>query len=166
MTITDVHKDTSAHTMTVTTEWEAPIERVWQLWADPRKLERWWGPPAFPATVVEHDLRPGGVVRYFMTGPAGEQHHGFWNVIAVEEPTSLDLQDGFADADGNAMTDLPGTEFTVRLTALPSGSTRMTIASRFGSAAAMEQLLQMGMEEGLREALGQIDAILAGAATA
>jgi hypothetical protein len=40
--------------------------------------------------------------------------------------------------------------------------TRMSIESKFPDAAAMEQLLAMGMEQGLREAVGQIDAILAG----
>lgn len=56
-----------------------------QLWADPRKLERWWGPPTYPATVVEHDLRAGGKVAYLMTSPEGEQHHGWWKVLEVDE---------------------------------------------------------------------------------
>ena len=42
-----------------------------------------------------------------------------------------------------------------------NGRTRMTIESIFPDAAAMEQLLAMGQEEGLTEAVGQIDAILA-----
>ena len=100
MTVTDIHKDPTALTMTVASEWDAPIARVWQLWADPRKLERWWGPPTFPATVVEHDLRPGGKVSYFMTSPEGEQYHGWWKVVAVDEPHRLELEDGFADTDG------------------------------------------------------------------
>ena len=58
MAVTDVHKDPTELTMTIASEWDAPIARVWQLWADPRKLERWWGPPTYPATVVEHELRP------------------------------------------------------------------------------------------------------------
>ena len=57
MTVTDIHKDPTALIMTVVSEWDAPIARVWQLWADPRKLERWWGPPTYPATVVEHESR-------------------------------------------------------------------------------------------------------------
>ena len=101
MTVTDVRKDPTALTMTVASEWDAPIARVWQLWADPRKLERWWGPPTYPATVVEHDLRPGGTVSYFMTSPEGEQLYGWWKVVAVEEPHRLDLEDGFADTEGN-----------------------------------------------------------------
>jgi hypothetical protein len=36
----------------------------------------------------------------------------------------------------------------------------MSIESEFPSAEAMEQVLAMGMEEGLKDAVGQIDAIL------
>ena len=51
MTVTNVTKDTEALTLTLDAEFAAPPERVWQLWADPRQLERWWGPPAYPATM-------------------------------------------------------------------------------------------------------------------
>ena len=44
--------------------------------------------------------------------------------------------------------------------AIGSGTTRMTMSSRFPSREAMQQVLDMGMEEGLRQAMGQIDAIL------
>lgn len=161
MTVTDVRKDMNALTMTVASEWDAPIARVWQLWADPRKLERWWGPPTYPATVVEHDLRPGGKVSYFMTGPEGEQHHGWWNVVGVEEPNRLDLEDGFADTDGNPDDAMPTMQFSVTFAELPGGATRMLIETRFPSREAMEQVISMGMEEGLAGAMSQIDAILA-----
>ncbi len=161
MTVTDVHKDLDALSMTISTEWDAPIARVWQLWADPRKLERWWGPPTYPATATEHQLRAGGTVKYFMTGPEGEQFHGYWNVVAVDEPKRLDMRDGFADAEGTPNDEMPATDFTVTFDELPSGATRMVIESRFPSREAMEQLIAMGMDEGITAAMGQIDAILA-----
>lgn len=161
MPVTDVHKDTTALTMTVTSEWDAPIGRVWQLWADPRKLEKWWGPPTYPATVVDHALRPGGKVTYFMTSPEGERFHGFWDVLAVDEPHRLDLQDGFAHGDGTPNESMPSSRFTVTFAELPNGSTRMLIETRFPSREAMDQLVEMGMEEGLEAAMGQIEAILA-----
>ena len=71
MSVTDIHKDPEQLTMTVVTELDAPVDRAWQLWADPRKLERWWGPPTYPATFVDHDLTPGGRCSYYMTGPGG-----------------------------------------------------------------------------------------------
>jgi uncharacterized protein YndB with AHSA1/START domain len=161
MTVTDVRKDPTALSMTVASEWEAPIARVWELWADPRKLERWWGPPTYPATVVEHNLHQGGKVTYFMTGPEGDQHHGWWKVLAVDEPHRIELEDGFADADGKPNDALPTTRSIVTLAELPSGGTRMLIEALFPSREAMDQLIEMGMAEGLAAAMGQIAAILA-----
>jgi uncharacterized protein YndB with AHSA1/START domain len=161
MPVTDVHKDTTALTMTIASEWDAPIDRVWQLWADPRKLERWWGPPTYPATVVEHELRPGGKVSYYMTGPEGDKHHGWWKIIAVEEPHHLHMEDGFADADGNPSDTMPVTRSTVTIAELSSDRTRMVIESKFPSPEAMAKLIEMGMDEGMSEAMGQIEAILA-----
>ena len=84
MTVTSVEKDPDALTMVITAELDATVERAWQLWADPRQLERWWGPPTYPATFVDHDLSPGGRVSYFMTGPEGSKSHGYWDVVAVD----------------------------------------------------------------------------------
>ena len=69
MTVISPARDAETRTLTITAEFDADRERVWQLWADPRQLERWWGPPTYPATVEDHDLTPGGTVTYFMTGP-------------------------------------------------------------------------------------------------
>src|SRR3954447_520711 len=71
MTVTNVSKDPAAATMAVTAEFDASTEAVWQLWADPRLLERWWGPPTYPATMVDHDLVAGGRAAYYMTRPHG-----------------------------------------------------------------------------------------------
>jgi len=161
MTVTAVRKDPERLTMTLDAEFDVSPERVWQLWADPRQLERWWGPPTYPATVTSHDLRTGGRVEYHMTGPEGDQPAGFWEVVEAEAPHRLVFRDGFADADGRPNSDMPLTEARVTITELARGRTRMTIESTFPDAAAMEQLLAMGMEEGLTLAVGQIDAILA-----
>ncbi|MGH2477491.1 MAG: SRPBCC family protein, partial [Candidatus Limnocylindrales bacterium] len=89
MSVISVDKDFDSLTLTLVAEFDAPIERVWQLWADPRKLERWWGPPSYPATVESHDLTAGGEVTYFMAGPAGETSRGWWRVTSVDPPKSL-----------------------------------------------------------------------------
>jgi uncharacterized protein YndB with AHSA1/START domain len=160
MSVTNVHKEPEALRMTITTQLAATAERSWQLWADPRQLERWWGPPTFPATVIDHDLVAGGRVSYFMSGPEGEKFHGWWEVVAVEPPTRLELIDGFADDAGQPNPDMPTTRMIVTLT--PSdGGTAMAIETNFPSVEAMEQLLSMGIDEGMAEAMGQIDAILA-----
>ena len=89
MTVVSVDRDFDELTLVLVAEFEAPVERVWQLWADPRQLERWWGPPTYPATMEEHDLKPGGTVTYYMTSPEGERHRGWWLSTAVDPPASL-----------------------------------------------------------------------------
>ena len=161
MTVTAVQKDPKSLSMTITAEFDASPERVWQLWADPRQLERWWGPPTYPATFTRHDLTPGSRVEYHMTGPEGDQPKGFWDVLETDPPRSLVFRDGFANDDGTPNDALPRNEGRVTIEEIGAGRTRMSIESRFPSTEAMEQVLAMGMEEGLREAVGQIDAILA-----
>jgi len=160
MSVTSVEKDANSLTMTITAQFDAPPTRVWQVWQDPRQLERWWGPPTYPATVVGHDLTPGGSVTYFMTGPEGDTHHGWWRVSAVEAPRYLEFVDGFADADGNPNPEMPVT--TTRVSLLEeSGGTRMQVTTVFPTAQAMDQLIATGMEEGMAAAMEQIDGLLA-----
>jgi len=164
MTVTNVQKDPDALTMAITAEFDAPAERVWQLWSDPRQLERWWGPPTYPATVVDHELAPGGRVSYFMTSPEGEKYHGWWRVISVDAPRALELEDGFADDAGQPNPDMPTTITRATFAERAGGGTTMTILTQFPSVEAMEQMAEMGMEEGMRSAMGQMDDILAAAA--
>jgi uncharacterized protein YndB with AHSA1/START domain len=161
MTVTAVRKDPQRLTLTIEAEFDASVERIWHLWADPRQLERWWGPPTYPATVTTHDLTPGGRVAYHMTGPAGDQPHGYWDVLAVEPPRRLLLRGGCAHADGTPNTDMPISTIRVGIEEVAPGRTRMSIESVFPTAEAMEHALAMGTDEGLSQAVGQIDALLA-----
>ena len=161
MTVTAVRKDTEALTLTLDAEFDASPDRVWQLWADPRQLERWWGPPTYPATFTKHDLTPGSRVHYHMTGPEGDQPKGYWDILEVEPPHRLVVRDGFANDDGTPNDAFPPGEMRVTIEEAGAGRTRMSIESLHPSREAMEQVLAMGMEEGLTQAVGQIDAILA-----
>jgi Activator of Hsp90 ATPase homolog 1-like protein len=100
MGVTSVVKDVDRLTLTLVADFAAPPERVWRLWADPRLLERWWGPPSHPATVEAHDLRPGGAVTDVLTGPAGAQARGWWRVTSVDPPTALEFIDGSPTTTG------------------------------------------------------------------
>lgn len=132
MSVTSVDKDFADLALTLIADFDAPAERVWELWADPRRLERWWGPPTHPATFEEHDLSPGGGVTYFMTSPEGEKVRGWWQITSVEPPTSLDFIDGFADQDGKPVPDMPVSTVAMRLVER-DGGTRMELRSVFDS---------------------------------
>ena len=159
MSVTRVEKDFERLTLTVVADFDAPIERVWRLWADPRLLERWWGPPSYPATVEVHDLTPGGEVTYFLTGPQGEKSHGWWRITSVDPPKSLEFTDGFADQDGNPIADMPTTRVRMQLTER-DGGTRMELRSIFGSREQMEQMVRLGAMDAFAAAIGQMDALL------
>ena len=152
-------KNLEALSFTLVAEFDAGVERVWQLWEDPRQLERWWGPPTWPATFEQFEFQSGGKAGYYMTGPEGEKAGGWWRFTAIQAPNKLEFDDGFADENGAPVDDLGITHATVSLEEA-GGRTRMTIVSTFESEEQMEQMVQMGMEEGMREAVGQIDAIL------
>jgi uncharacterized protein YndB with AHSA1/START domain len=98
-------------------------------------------------------------VNYFMTGPEGDKTHGWWRILAVDAPHLLELQDGFGDDSGVPNPDMPLTSMRVVLSEA-GGVTQMVTTSTFPSLEAMQQLENMGMEEGLRAATGQMDEIL------
>jgi uncharacterized protein YndB with AHSA1/START domain len=160
VTVVGTDKDVQALTMTFVAEFDASVERVWQVWQDPRQLERWWGPPMWPATFSQHDFAIGGGSRYYMTGPEGEKSHGWWTITAIDPPRRLEFDDGFADENGEPVPTADKTHAVVTLEAAGAG-TRMTTVTRFASVEQLERHLAMGMEDGMRRALGQIDALLA-----
>ncbi|MFJ3958246.1 SRPBCC domain-containing protein [Arthrobacter sp. NPDC090010] len=160
MTVVSSVKDFEALTLTIVNEFDASVDRVWQLWEDPRQLERWWGPPTWPATFTEFEFTAGGSAKYHMTGPEGDKAHGWWKFLAIGRPTSLEIQDGFADENGEPDQSMASGTMRVSIEDL-GGRTRMTIASHNDTVEQLQQLIDMGMEEGMKEALGQIDAILA-----
>lgn len=158
MSVTSVDTDYDNLTITLIADFDAPIEQVWELWSDPRKLERWWGPPRYPATFETLELTPGGVAAYLMTGPEGNMR-GIWRVTAVDPPTSLEFTDAFADQAGKRIAETP-VMTRVRLTEHDSG-TRMEMHLTFESRQDMDQLMSTGIVEGLRQAVGQMDGVLA-----
>ena len=159
MSVVSVDTDHDQLAVTLIADFDAPIEQVWELWSDPRKLERWWGPPDYPATFETHDLIPGGEATYFMIDPDGGRHSGMWRVTTVEPPASLEFTDGFADADGAPITDMPVSRVSVRLTARESG-TRMEMRSNFESREHLDKWLSTGTLEGQQQAIAQMDALL------
>ena len=160
MTVVSVVKDADARTLTITARFDAPIARVWQIWSDPRQLERWWGPPAYPATVTEHDLAPGGTVAYFMTGPEDERHHGLWRVRAVDPPRALEVEEALAEADGTPTPDMPTAVMRIALSELDGGGTQMVLTVAWADDEGMEWMLATGTDAGMTAAVGQIDELL------
>lgn len=162
MTVISTTTDPVALSLSVVAEFSASPERVWALWEDPRQLERWWGPPTYPATFTRHDFEVDGESRYFMTGPGGDQPHGWWRMHVIDEPRRLEFDNGLAGDDGEPVPGVAPMDAYVTFEAVEGGS-RMTVQSKFVDEAQMEKMLAMGMSEGMTQAVSQIDGLLTSA---
>jgi uncharacterized protein YndB with AHSA1/START domain len=160
MPITEVASNAKDLTLTVISDYSVPVERLWNAYADPRQLERFWGPVEWPATFTRHDMAVGGRSDYHMTGPDGTISRGWFRFLAIEPLKRIEVQDGFSDEQGNENADMPTMRMTFRFESTANGS-RSICVTQFPSIEAMEQLVQMGMMEGMKSAMGQIDAVLA-----
>ena len=164
MPVTDITKDIDNRTLTITAEFAAPVERVWALYEDPRQLEQVWGPPEYPATFVDHELRPGTRSTYYMTSPEGEKFAGYWDITSVEPTSRFTFRDGFAHEDLSPNPELPVSENVYTFEAV-DGGTRAVYSAVYATAEGLQTVLDMGVEEGATTALNQIDGFLAQHAT-
>jgi uncharacterized protein YndB with AHSA1/START domain len=160
MPVTSVTKEPEALTMTVVADFGVSVQRLWDAYADPRQLERFWGPPTYPASFTRHDFHPGGRSAYTMTGPDGDTSSGYWEFLSVDAPRRFEVLDGFAHPDGTPNPDMPTMRMEFEFDATDDGS-RLTTTTYFTDTDSFGKLLEMGMEEGMLEAMGQIDDVLA-----
>ncbi len=160
MPITSVDIDRDAATLTVNAQFAVPLERLWDAYVDPRVIERFWGPPTYPAVFTRHDTFVDGRSDYAMTGPEGDVSRGYWLFQEVDPRRRIVVVDGFANEDGSPKEGMPSMVMAMDFGAADGGSA-LTVTTGFGSAAVLDQLLGMGMDEGMRAAMAQIDGVLA-----
>jgi uncharacterized protein YndB with AHSA1/START domain len=160
MPIVSITSDAPSLTLTCIGEYPVTVERLWQAYSDPRQLERFWGPQEWPAKFTRHDFTVGGQANYTMTGPDGTQSSGWWRFLRIEHARLIEIEDGFAAPDGTPNTAMPSMRMSFSFEPAATGA-RVVSVTRFTSLESMEQLVQMGMLEGVRSAMGQLDAVLA-----
>ncbi len=159
MPVTSVTTDPASLTMTTVADYPRPVRRVWDAYADPRQLEKFWGPSEWPATFARHDMATDGWSHYWMTGPDGETSAGYWQFLTVDPLHGFEVRDGFANPDGTPNPEMPSMRMVFTFEETPDG-TRVTDTTYFDSVEDLDTVLTMGMEEGTRSAMGQIDAVL------
>jgi uncharacterized protein YndB with AHSA1/START domain len=158
MPVTSVSSDPEKLSLTIVGEYPVTVERLWEAHADPRQLERFFGPPGYPVVFTRHDFAVGGESRWSMTGPKGERFGGWWRFLAIAPHRRIEIEDGFSDDDG-----IPNTDVTGRLILIfeptKTGS-RVSAVSYYPDVETMERMVE-GQAEGGRAAMAELDAILA-----
>ena len=161
MPVTSVESDTEALTMTLVADFPVGPERLWAVFTDPRQLERFWGPPGWPATFTSFAFERGGRARYQMTSTGGEIARGSWEFLDIDAPRGFEVVDSFVDENGDALPGTPAMRMTFAFDETESGS-RLTNITYFDSLDGFEQVLAMGAAEGATLAMNQLDVVLAG----
>ena len=78
----------------------APLDRVWKAWTEPKQMAQWWGPKGFKADVKMLDLKPGGLFHYRLVSPQGQEMWGKFIFREIVPQQRLVFLSSFSDADG------------------------------------------------------------------
>ena len=150
--------------LVISRTFNAPRVLVWQAWSQCEHLQQWWAPADWALPVCKMDFRPGGVWHYCMKGPGpnGTEMESWGRTVFCEivEPERIVYVDAFSDAAGNVAEGMPEMAITVTFTET-DGQTQVISRTEFATAADLETILQMGVEEGVTMTWDQLAAYLA-----
>lgn len=133
---------------------DAPVERVWELWNDPARKAEWLGPRSQRLTLSEWDVREGGEYRFSSVGPDGVEHRFSGTYSVVEPPHVLEGTFNYLNVEAPPSID------HMELIELPDGRTLMVTTSTFPSKDVLDRFLASGMEGGMNEGYERFEALL------
>lgn len=143
-------------TVTLTRIYNAPRERVWKAWTDPKQFAQWWGPAGFTNPRCEVDVRPGGAIRIDMRGPDGTVYPMtgvYEEVVAYER---LVFTASALDEKGKPLFEVLNTVTFAE----QGGKTKLTVQARVVTKTAGADAMLDGMEEGWKGSLDRLGELL------
>ena len=161
MTDTAVKHD--GRQLTITREFAAPRQLVYDAFTQPDQIVKWWGPRGFTTTVTTMEVRPGGTWHYLMRSPEWGDAWGVATYQEVTPPERLVYTDAFSDESGAVNPDLPVATNTVDFTE-DDGRTTLTIRTDYASEEDLRKVLEMGVVEGISSQFERLDDLLSSAA--
>lgn len=145
--------------ITVRREFDAPKDMVWECYTKSDLLDRWFAPEPFTAQTKSMDFRPGGHWLFAMVSPDGDKHWSRFDYETIDPKDGFTAQDAFSDEDGNINRDMPVSTWEVTFDDR-SSRTLVQIVTTYDSPEAVDQVVQMGMEEGIKATLTQLERLL------
>ena len=160
--LTDFTVNEAGNTLTVSRKFAANINLVWDAWTKAEILDQWWAPLPYKAKTKSQVFEPNGHWHYAMVGPNNDTHWGMMQYKEIAKPDFFSANDVFCDENGATNSNLPSTDFVIKFT-IEGDITMVNMVSEYATKEALEEILAMGMKEGLSMALAQLDSILAAA---
>lgn len=137
-----------------TREFDAPVEAVFRAHKDPELIKQWLGPNGYETEIERHDFRTGGGYRYVQKD--GDDEYAFNGVFHVVRENEFAIQtfefEGFPDVVSIE---------SLRFEDLGNGRTRLVGHSVYPTQEARDGMVASGMERGMSEGYGRLDALLA-----
>ncbi len=143
--------------VTITKEFDAPLENVWRAWTESDLLDQWWAPKPFSAKTKFMDFKVGGRRFYAMVSPEGQEHWSVQKYTSITPKTNFKMYNTFADKDENPQ--LPGSDWDVNFSE-ENGATKVYIIIINESLDRMKKMIEMGFEAGFTSTLGNLDEVL------
>ena len=151
-------KDLNERSITVSREFEAPLADVWKAYTESEYLDQWWGPAPWRAETKQMNFKPGGYWLYAMVGPQGEKHWARMDYLAIDHHKSFDVQDSFADENGNVNRELPVSKGRSSFTKTAKG-TRVDFKLIYSTVEQLQKIVEMGFEQGITICMDQLEAL-------
>jgi uncharacterized protein YndB with AHSA1/START domain len=156
---TQVTKDFKQKSITVAREFDAPVAEVWRAYTEAQLLDQWWGPAPWRAETRLMHFVPGGHWLYAMVSPGNQKHWARMNYTAIQHHQSISIEDAFCDEHGAINKALPVSRGSIVFT--PAGrGTRVEFTLAYEEESQLQQIVDMGFEQGIRTCFDQLDGLL------
>lgn len=141
-------------------------ERVWDAYSKPELLAQWWGPYGWTTEIKHLEFAVGGYWHYCMRCEDkaqgdfyGMESWGKATYTEINPIESFSYVDVFSDEHGGTNTDFPASSTTVKLVD-EGDQTLLVSTTRYDSPEALNQVLEMGMQEGFTQTLDRLETLL------
>ena len=160
-TSTTKTKDTE---IVITREFAAPRQLVWDVWTQPKHIEKWFGPKGFTTRVESHDFNVGGKAKYVMVGPDGGEYPGagvFKEIVPIEKIVTTDeFGEGFEESHPDM--DLPKGMISTFLFDDLGEKTQLTLIVDHPTVEDRKKHEAMGVVDGWNSSLDKLNEYIAG----
>lgn len=135
--------------ITITADFAAPPNLLFRAHTEPEFLLKWWGPASLKTVIETYDVRPGGIWRIVHIDQAGKEYRFSGEFLEIRNDSLLRNTFEYEGAPGHIV------QQTASFEAI-DGGTRLVTQLKFDSLAAMQGMVNSGMESGMRESLARL----------
>jgi uncharacterized protein YndB with AHSA1/START domain len=150
-----VNKETK--TVSITKEFDATRDLVWDAYTKAELLDQWWAPKPFASRTKVMEFREGGRRFYAMVSPEGAERWAVQKYTSITPKTNFKFFNAFADKDENL--ELPGSDWDLNFSE-QDGKTKVSISIYNESLERMERVIAMGFQQGAEAQLQNLEELL------